>query len=85
MWALIKSKAVAYGAAIFAFIAMVVSVLFVRGSRWKKIAKQNKRQLDFEREVEESESEIEQEFSHRAEEANKDLENEVIPDHLRNP
>jgi hypothetical protein len=56
-----------------------------RAEKWKKAAKQANADLKFRKEVDIIDAEIEQKFSHRADEARRDLDNDEIPDHLADP
>jgi hypothetical protein len=71
--------------AVGAFLLTWIKFLTIRNQGLKRKVKRAERQLEFEREINESEAEIEQDFSHRAEEAKKDLDEGNIPDHLRKP
>jgi predicted negative regulator of RcsB-dependent stress response len=81
----LKSKLLAIGAGIVAFLLGVIKFLSWRNKSLKKEANQAKADLKFREDIDTIDAEIEQEFSHRAEEARKDLDEDRIPDHLRNP
>lgn len=82
---LLKSKSLAIGLGILAFMAGLLKIQSERARSWKDKAKNAESQLEFRDDVIESENEIDQEFSHRADEARKDLDEGNIPEHLRNP
>lgn len=63
----------------------VIKVLLSRNKHLKKENKQLEADIGFREGVDEADSEIEQEFSHRADEANRDIDDGEIPDNLRNP
>lgn len=63
----------------------VIKVLLSRNKHLKKENKQLEADIEFREGVDEADSEIEQEFSHRADEANRHIDDGEIPDNLRNP
>ncbi len=81
----LKSKVIAASAAIIVFLLGVVKLFLHRNSQLKQRVKKAEGQLKQSREQARLDAEIEQEFSHRAEEARRDLDEGNIPDHLRNP
>ena len=83
MFALLKTKIYAIGAAIIGVLFALIKVLGVSNRQLKRENKQLEADIKFKDEVNEADSEIRQEFSHRADEAQKDIENDEIPDHLR--
>jgi len=85
MLTFLKSKIAAIGAGIIAVLLATIKFLSMRNKSLKKQVKTVKADLKFREETDSMDSEIEQEFSHRAEEAQKDLDDDKIPDHLANP
>lgn len=81
----LKSKFLAAGAALVAFLLGFVKILMTRNKSLKNKNKQLKSDLDFREDVDILDEQIEQKFSHRAEEAKQALDNDEIPKHLRNP
>ena len=82
---MLKNKIIAIGVAIIAFLLGAVKFFLHRNSKLKQKVKAAEGQLKVVREQVRIDAEIEQEFSHRAEEARRDLDAGNIPDHLRNP
>ncbi len=80
-----KAKLLAIGGAIVAFLMGIIKYLSVRNKTLKDQRDAAKADLKFRKDVDKLDEEIEQEYSHRAEEAQKDLDEGNIPDHLRNP
>lgn len=68
-----------------ALLGFVAKFFHGRAKREKERRKSVESDLNFRRDVDESETEIRQEQSRRASEAKKDLDNDEIPDHLRRP
>ena len=85
MFNLLKSKALAIGAGIIAVLLGLVKFLSARNKSLKEEVKAANSQLQYREKVDTIDEEIEQEFSHRAEEARRDVESGDIPDHLSNP
>jgi len=81
----LKTKLIAIGSAIIAGLLLAVKFLVSRNKSLKKQVESVEADLDFRRETDTIDAEIEQEFSHRATEAQKDLESDEIPDHLASP
>ena len=84
-FALLKTKIAAIGAAIIGALLLTVKFLTMRNKSLKKQRDQAEADLQFREDVDIMDEEIEQDFSHRAEEAQKDLDEGEIPDHLANP
>jgi hypothetical protein len=82
---LLKTKIAAVGIGILAVLLGVIKYLSHRNTTLKNEVNIANKQLKFKENVDKVEAEIEQDFSHRAAEARRDLENDEIPDHLRNP
>ena len=80
-----KAKLYAIGAAVLGVLLGVIKLLGSRNRQLERINDQLQADIEFKNDVEEADAEIRQEFSHRADEARKDLENDEIPEHLRNP
>jgi hypothetical protein len=78
---------IALGAGLLAILGFFVRLKIVTNQRDKARVAATKYKAWSERQEEtrQIDAEIEQEFSHRAEEAREALENDQIPDHLRNP
>jgi len=83
MFTALKVKLYAIGAALIGALFAIIKVLNVRNRQMKRERDQAEADLKFRNEVAEEDSEIRQEFSHRADEAKKDIENDEIPEHLR--
>lgn len=81
----LKVKLYAIITAIGVFLLGMIKFLSVRNKSLKKQNKQLEADVAFQNEVNESEAELRQEFSHRADEAKRDIENGEIPSHLRKP
>lgn len=80
----LKAKLWAIGGAIIASLLLVVKLLLTQNSKLRKRAEAVESQLKFNKRQAKLDAEVEQEFSHRAEEARRDLDNDEIPEHLRN-
>jgi len=78
---LLKAKLLAVGGAAFAILLVVLKVLTGQLKAAKKQVKIAKAKIKFDSDVQELDAEIEQEFSHRAQEANGD----EVPDNLSDP
>ena len=83
----LKAKLIAAGAALLAIFGFLVRLKIVTSQRdkAKHKAEQYKAWTERQTETAEIESELEQEFSHRAQEANEDVKEGKVPDHLSNP
>ncbi len=77
------NKFYAYGAAVIAVLLAVIKFLLSRNKNLKEEIRLAKKQIEFRAEVDDLDTEIDQEFSHRAEEARRALADNRIPDHLR--
>ena len=82
---MIKAKLYAILAGIGGFLLLALKVILGQNRRLRKENEQLEADIDFREDVDEADAEISQEFSHRAEEAKEALENDEIPEHLRNP
>ena len=80
-----KAKLYAILAGIFAFLIGIIKVLSFQKRQYKRERDQAEADLEFRNEVDEMDSEFEQDFSDRQRAAEKDIENNEIPEHLRNP
>ena len=78
-------KLYAIGAGIIAVLIGLVKFLAARNKSLKEEVKAANSQLQYREKVDTIDEEIEQDFSHRAEEARRDVEKGDIPDHLSNP
>lgn len=85
MLSTLKMKIYAIGAAIIAVLIGVIKFLSARNKSLKEEVKAANSQLQYREKVDTIDAEIEQDFSHRAEEARKDVESGEIPDHLADP
>lgn len=85
MFSSLKTKIYAIGAGIIGFLLFLVKFLAGRNKALKEEVKAAESQLQFRKDIDIIDAEIGQEFSHRAEEARRDVENGDIPDHLSNP
>lgn len=83
MFSLLKNKIYAIGAGIIAVLLGIVKFLAHRNKSLKQEVKSAKSALKYREEVDSMDAEINQEFSHRAEEAQRDIQNDEIPRHLR--
>ena len=83
MFGLIKGKLLAIGGAIIASLLAVIKFQSIRNSRIKNERDSAIADLTFKEDVIESDAEIDQEFSHRAEEAKRDK--TKVPRNLRDP
>lgn len=81
----LKTKLLAAGTVIIAVLLGIIKYLSHRNTTLKNEVNIAKKQLKFKEKVDTVDAEIEQEFSHRANEARRSLEDDTIPDHLRNP
>ena len=81
----IKAYAYAIGTALVAFGLAIMRIIFLKQSRnrYRESSKTYKAQLDQEVAINEAESEIGQEFSHRAEESKRDLKEGKMPANIR--
>lgn len=82
---LLKTKLWAFVAGAFAILLGLLKIKSLQAKSWKNKAKQAKKDLNYRDRLDTLDSELEQDFSHRAEEAKKDLDSGEIPDHLRKP
>ena len=73
------------GIGVIAILIGVIKFLNYRNTTLRNEVNIAKKSLKFREDVDIVESEIDQEFSHRAEEARKDLDEGDIPDHLQHP
>ena len=85
MFSPLKAKLYAAGIAILAFLLGIIKFLSARNKSLKEEVKAANSQLQYREKVDTIDEEIEQEFSHRAEEARRDVEKGDIPSHLSNP
>jgi len=85
MQVMLKTKLLAFGAALVAMLLTVIKFLTVRNKQLKHKAKVTEKALTLERDKVKNDNEIDQDYSHRAAEARKDIRNKRIPAHLRNP
>lgn len=85
MLATIKAKIWLIVSAIGVALLAALKIQSHRAEKWKKAAKKADADLKFRKEMDIIDSEIEQKFSHRADEARRDLDNDEIPDHLSDP
>lgn len=85
MLRLLKGKLVLIGGGIIAFLLAALKILSLQNKRNKRRAEQAEKTLKFKADVDILDAEIEQEFSHRAEEAQKDMEEGRVPDNLSKP
>lgn len=83
MFGLIKSKLILIGSAIIAGLLAVIKFQSFRNAANKRRAEQAEKTLKFKGDVDKLDAEIEQEFSHRAEEAKQD--EGKVPDNLSDP
>jgi hypothetical protein len=83
----LKSKLIAFGALLLTVLGFFVRLKVVTNQRDKAqdSARKYKAWSERQEDTRQIDAEIEQEYSHRAEEAREALENDEIPDHLRNP
>lgn len=81
---MIKTKLLAILGGIAGFLLVIIKFLTARNKALKDRVKRVENQLKFNKRQGKLDAEIEQDFSHRAEEAKRDLEEDRIPDHLRN-
>lgn len=84
MFASLKLKLLAIGGAIIAILLGIIKFLQVRNSTLKNEINIARKNLKLRENIDTIDEEIEQDFSHRAEEARRDLDNDEIPEHLRN-
>ena len=85
MFSALKANFLAIGGAIIAFLLGIIKFQSVRNKTIKKQRDNAKADLQFREDVVELDEEINQEFSHRAEEAKEALDEDRIPDHLARP
>ena len=85
MLSFLKTKIYAIGVVLFALLLGLLKIQTERAKSWKEKAKKSENQLNFDRRQAKLDTEIEQEFSHRAELAKESLDDGEIPDHLRKP
>lgn len=83
----LKAKLIALGALLLSGLAFILRFQQVKSQRdrAKEAAAKYKAWSERQTENMEADAEIEQKFSHRADEATKALKNDEIPAHLRNP
>ena len=77
------NKLYGYGIALLAVLVGVIRVLIKRNRHLKEEIKIAKKVIEFREDVDNVDTEIDQQFSRRAEEARTALDNNRIPDHLR--
>lgn len=82
---LIKSKFLLWGGAVLAVLLGVIKFMAVRNTTLKGQVKQARKQLQKNAEIDKIDSEIDSQTASRRVEARKALENDEIPEHLRNP
>jgi len=80
---LIKSKLLLIGGGIIAALLVALKILTLQNKRNKRRAVRAEKTLEFREDVIESDAEIDQEFSHRAEEAKRDK--TKVPRNLSDP
>ena len=83
----LKAKLIAAGALLATALGFLVRLKIVTSQRdkAKHKAEQYKAWSERQEETATKDSELEQEFSHRAQEANEDVKEGKVPDHLSNP
>jgi len=83
----IKAKLIAAGSLALAAIAAIIRISFLKNQRdsLKTKAKTLEAQVRQQAEIEQADAEIEQEYSRRATEARRVIDEGGIPDHLRDP
>ena len=79
---LLKAKLLAIGAAAFAILLATLKIMIGQRNEAREQVKIAKKKIQFDSDVEELDSEIDQTFSRRVEEAKEAIENDKIPDHL---
>ncbi len=85
MIAKIKQYAIAIGGAIIGVLYLLLKIVGMQRDKAKRNAEAYKAQVK-QREAEmKSDDEVDQEFSHRAQEARRDLDEGNVPDILRDP
>ena len=77
------NKLYGYGIVLLAVLVGVIRVLIKRNRHLKEEIKAAKKSIEFREDVDDVDTEIDQQFSRRAEEARTALDNTRIPDHLR--
>jgi hypothetical protein len=80
----LKTKLYAIGIGIIAALIGVIKWQAHRNSTLKNEVNIARKNLKLRENIDTIDEEIEQDFSHRAEEARRDLDNDQIPEHLRN-
>ena len=85
MFSLVKGKLLAIGGAIIAILLGAVKALSVRNRQLKDRAKRAEKAFKFQSDVVSSEQEIDSKFSDLNREAEKDVKEGNIPEHLRAP
>ena len=85
MFGLLKGKLILIGGAVITFLLGVIKFQSVQNKRNKKRAVQAEKTLKFKEDVDTIDEEIDQEFSHRAEEAKQDVEDGKVPRNLSDP
>jgi hypothetical protein len=83
MFALLKGKLLLIWGGLTAILLATIKYLAIRNKKFKAEAKRARADLQFKEEVIELDAEIDQEFSHRAEEAKKD--EKKVPRNLSDP
>ena len=85
MFGLLKGKLILIGGAVITFLLGVIKFQSVQNKRNKKRAVQAEKTLKFKEDVDTIDNEIDQEFSHRAEEAKQDVKEGKVPRNLSDP
>ena len=83
MLSLLKGKLLLICGGIIAFLLAALKVLSMQNKRNKRRAEQAEKTLKFKKDVDTLDAEIDQDFSHRAEEAKRDK--TKVPRNLRDP
>jgi len=82
---LLKSKLILYGGAVLVALLGVIKYLSFSRGVYKNKAKRAEITLKRQSDTQDAETEIDQKFSRRAKESNKDIEDGKVPDHLSKP
>ena len=83
MFSLLKGKLLATGAGVIAVLLAAIKILTLQNKRNKRRAEQAEADLQFRDDIDILDAEIDQQFSHRASEADKD--EKKVPRNLSDP
>ena len=81
----LKTKILAFGGAVIALLVAALKFMVIRNKSLKDQVKSAQAQIRYRGEVDRLDAEIEQDFSRRAQEARRHIDEDRIPGHLTEP